>query len=183
MEPGGAPAELERRSLFGRFEAALAAIGTGWILVLMVLICADVAGRAAFNAPILGVPEMVQFSIVGIVFLQLPLTLRGGGLTRSDLLLGALARARPRIAHAVQLVFDLTGAALLAVVALTTWPLARAAFANRDFFGSTGVVQIPTGPLKAIIILGCATMALQFLLHAWRAFRAMVAPPTAAGPT
>lgn len=192
MEPGGAPAEpaappgraaQERRSLFGRFEAALAAIGTGWILLLMILICADVAGRAAFNAPILGVPEMVQFSIVGIVFLQLPLTLRAGGLTRSDLLLGAVARARPRVALAIQIVFDLTGAALLAIVAFTTWPLARTAFANKEFFGSTGVVHIPTGPLKAIIILGCATMVLQFLLHAWRAFRAMIAPPPPAART
>jgi len=177
----GAPAAPERaaqenRSLFGRFEAALAAIGTGWILVLMALICADIVGRAAFNAPILGVPEMVQFSIVGIVFLQLPLTLRTGGLTRSDLLLGALMRARPRIAHALQLMFDLTGAALLAIIVATTWPLARRAFADKEFYGSTGVVHIPTGPLKAIIILGCTVMALQFLLHAWRAFRAMTAP-------
>lgn len=192
MQPGGARMEPEappeqtaqdRPSPFGRFEAALAAIGTGWILVLMALICADIAGRAAFNAPILGVPEMVQFSIVGIVFLQLPLTLRTGGLTRSDLLLGALARTRPRAAQAMQLLFDLTGAALLGIIVLTTWPLAHTAFANKEFFGSTGVVHIPTGPLKAIIILGCATMALQFLLHAWRAFRAMIAPPAAARPT
>ena len=180
MELGGAPAAPDtsplRPSLFGRFEAALAAVGTGWILVLMALICADIVGRAAFNAPILGVPEMVQFSIVGIVFLQLPLTLRTDGLTRSDLLLGALMRARPRIAHALQLVFDLTGAALLAIIVGTTWPLARQAFANKEFYGSTGVVHIPTGPLKAIIILGCAVMALQFLLRAWRAFQAMTAP-------
>jgi TRAP-type C4-dicarboxylate transport system permease small subunit len=172
--PGRAPPE--RRSLFGRFEAALAAVGTGWILVLMGLICADIVARAAFNAPILGVPEMVQFSIVGIVFLQLPLTLRTDGLTRSDLLLGALLRSRPRIAHALQLLFDLTGAALLAIIVATTLPLARQAFANHEFYGSTGVVHIPTGPLKAIIILGCAVMALQFLLHAWRAFQALTAP-------
>jgi TRAP-type C4-dicarboxylate transport system permease small subunit len=176
MEPGEALAAPVRLSLFGRFEAGLAAVGTGWIMVLMVLICADIVGRAAFKAPILGVPEMVQFSIIGIVFLQLPLTLRTGGLTRSDLLLGAVARKRPRVAHTMQLVFDLTGAALLAVIVLTTWPLARTAFAGKEFFGSTGVVHIPTGPLKAIIILGCATMALQFLLHAWRAFQAIVSP-------
>ena len=181
MASGGAPAAPERaaplrRSLFGAFEAGLAAVGTGWILVLMALICADIVGRAAFKAPILGVPEMVQFSIVGIVFLQLPLTLRTEGLTRSDLLLGAIMRKRPRVAHALQLVFDLTGAALLAVIVVTTWPLARQAFANSEFFGSTGVVRIPTGPLKVIIMLGCATMALQFLLYAWRAFQALVSP-------
>ncbi len=175
MEAGGRHAASVRTSLFGRFEAGLAAVGTGWILALMAVICADIVGRAAFKAPILGVPEFVQFSIVGIVFLQLPLTLRTHGLTRSDLLMAAVKRRAPRLAHALQLAFELTGAALLAVIVVTTWPLARQAFANQEFFGSTGVVQIPTGPLKAIVILGCATMALQFLLHAARAFRQMLA--------
>jgi TRAP-type C4-dicarboxylate transport system permease small subunit len=176
MELPAREAPPPRSSLFGRFEAALAAVGTGWILALMALICADIAGRAAFKAPILGVPEMVQFSIVGIVFLQLPLTLRTGGLTRSDVVLGALKRRRPRIAHALQLVFDLVGCGLVVVVVITTWPLMRQAFANSEFFGSTGVVHIPTGPLKAIIIVGCSTMALQFLLHALRDLREMLAP-------
>jgi len=175
METGGTQAAPVRNSLFGRFEAILAAIGTGWILVLMALICADIVGRAAFKAPILGVPEMVQFSIVGIVFLQLPLTLRTGGLTRSDVLLGALKLRAPRVGHALQILFDLVGCGLLLVIVVTTWPLARHAFANKEFFGSTGVVHIPTGPLKVIIMVGCATMALQFLLHAGRAFRAMLA--------
>ena len=62
--------------------AVMAAIGTAWILVIMAEICADIIGRAGFNRPILGVPEFLQFSIVGIVFLQLPQTLRIGGLTR-----------------------------------------------------------------------------------------------------
>jgi TRAP-type C4-dicarboxylate transport system permease small subunit len=176
MEPRASEAPPPRNSLFGRFEAALAAIGTGWILALMALICADIVGRAAFKAPILGVPEMVQFSIVGIVFLQLPLTLRTDGLTRSDVLLGALKLRAPRAGHALQLVFDLVGCGLLVVIVATTWPLMSQAFANQEFFGSTGVVHIPTGPLKAIIILGCATMALQFLLHAGRDLREMLAP-------
>jgi TRAP-type C4-dicarboxylate transport system permease small subunit len=97
--------------------------------------------------------------------------------------LGAVKRKRPRAAHALQFLFDLTGAALLAVIVVTTWPLAEQAFANREFFGSTGVVRIPTGPLKAIIILGCGAMALQFLLDAWRAFQAMVSPRPNAGRT
>lgn len=156
------------RSLFGAFTALLAAIGTGWILALMVLICADVIGRWAFSAPILGVAEMVQFSIVGIVFLQLPQTLRVGGLTRADVLFAPLARARPRFAAVLQLGYDLVGAALFALILAATWPLAEQAFAGREFYGSTGVVQIPTGPLKVIIILGCAALVVQFLLLAWR---------------
>ena len=138
----------------------------------MLLILADVIGRAAFNAPILGVPEMVQFSIVGIVFLQLPQTLRAGGLTRSELLMRPLQRFSPRAAGALQALYDVTGAVLFALILAATWPLAVQAIESREFYGSTGVVQIPTGPLKLIIIAGCAVMSLQFLLSAWSSLRA-----------
>jgi TRAP-type C4-dicarboxylate transport system permease small subunit len=168
-----------RGLLVGRLAAVMAAIGTTWILVIMGVICADVVGRAAFNRPILGVPEFLQFSIVGIVFLQLPQTLRIGGLTRADVLLDLLERRTPLLRHLLQLAYDLVGAVLFAIIVATTWPLALRAFANREFYGSTGVVQIPTGPLKAIIIAGCIVVAVQFLLDAWRSLRAITS--TAAG--
>jgi TRAP-type C4-dicarboxylate transport system permease small subunit len=169
-------------SVLGRVAAALAAIGTGWILVLMFLICADVVGRAAFNAPILGVPEMVQFSIVGIVFLQLPETYRIGGLTRADMLLGGAKQTAPRFAHVLELAFDLVGLALFVVIVTTTWPLMVSAFAYGEFYGSTGVVQIPTGPLKLIIMLGCTMMALQLLVSALRHLNGAVRPASPAAP-
>ncbi len=161
------------KSLVGRVTAIMAAIGTGWILVIMAVVCADIIGRGGFNRPILGVPEFLTFSIVGIVFLQLPQTLRMNGLTRADVLLNAIGRRSPRASYAMQFVYDLVGAALFAGIAYTTWPLMLRAFANNEFYGSTGVVQIPTGPLKVIIILGCVMMTIQFLLHAWQHFRAM----------
>jgi TRAP-type C4-dicarboxylate transport system permease small subunit len=161
------------KSLVGRIIAIMAAVGTGWILVIMAVVCADIIGRGAFNRPILGVPEFLTFSIVGIVFLQLPQTLRTAGLTRADVLLTSIGRRSPTTRHAMQFVYDLVGAALFAAIAYTTWPLMVRAFANDEFYGSTGVVQIPTGPLKVIIIVGCVMMTIQFLIHAWWDFRAM----------
>jgi TRAP-type mannitol/chloroaromatic compound transport system permease small subunit len=156
---------------YGRFTRVLAAIGTGWIFVLMLLILADVLGRGAFSTPILGVPEMVQFSIVGIVFLQLPETLRTGGLTRSDVLMNGLLTKRPRVGHTLLVLFHLIGAAVFAIIFLTTWPLMQTAFAGSEFYGSTGVFQVPTGPLKVIILIGAAAMVIQFLLLAWDSLR------------
>lgn len=167
---GEAPAKA---SPFGRLAAIMAAVGTAWILVIMALICADIIGRFAFNSPILGVPEMLQFSIVGIVFLQLPQTLRMGGLTRSDVLIGTIQEGLPKLGHGMQLVYDLVGAAFSVIVVVTTWPLMLRAFANSEFYGSTGVVQIPTGPLKCIIIAGCVMMAIQFLINTGHELRAM----------
>ncbi len=171
---------------YGRLMATLSAIGTAWIFFLMVLILADVIGRGTFNAPILGVPEMVQFSIVGIVFLQLPETLRTGGLTRSDVLLGVLLKRRPRAGHGLSLAFDLVGVAVFAIIFVTTWPLMQTAFANNEFYGSTGVFQIPTGPLKVIILIGSVAMAIQFLLMAWQNLRVVmgaIEPPPPVGPS
>ena len=163
--PGGA---APTRFSFGMLTEGLSAIGTAWILVMMLIICADVVARGGFDAPILGVAESMQFSIVGIVFLQLAQTLRIGAMTRSDVLLARLLKRAPRAGHALQGLFHCTGAVLFAIIFRTTWPLMEQAFANDEFYGSTGVVQIPIGPLKVIILVGCATIALQFLLLAWR---------------
>src|SRR3989304_2905183 len=51
-----------------RLTGAMNAIGTIWILVLMVLINSDVIGRDLFGAPVRGVTEIVSMSIVGSVF-------------------------------------------------------------------------------------------------------------------
>lgn len=170
-----------RASIVGRLAAVMAAVGTAWILVIMAVICADIIGRAGFNRPILGVPEFLQFSIVGIVFLQLPQTLRTGGLTRADVLLDFLARRSPTLRNLLQLIYDIVGAVLFAIIVATTWPLAVRAFENREFYGSTGVVQIPTGPLKLIIIAGCIVMAIQFLINAWRSLQAIRAAAAGQG--
>ena len=153
-----------QKDIVGLIAAALAAIGTIWILGIMMLICADVIARSAFNHPILGVPEMAQFSIVGIVFLHLPETLRAGGLTRTDVLLSRVQRASPLAGHVLEIIFQLVGLALCAIIVRTTWPLMLRAFEFNEFYGATGVVQVPTGPLKAIIITGATVMALQLML-------------------
>jgi len=72
---------------FSHLIGGLNAIGTLWIFLLMVVINTDVFSRLLFNHPIDGVPELIELSIVGIVFLQLCDTVRAGRLTRSDGLL------------------------------------------------------------------------------------------------
>ena len=53
---------------FMALVAGLNSVGTAWIFALMVLINVDVLARYFFNAPIQGVAEVVELSIVGIVF-------------------------------------------------------------------------------------------------------------------
>ncbi len=59
------------RSILEIVLSNLNSIGSVWIFVLTLLINADAFGRKLFHSPIDGVNEIVELSIVGIVFLQL----------------------------------------------------------------------------------------------------------------
>ena len=77
----GSPAAHWRVSLMNAFDllvSGLNAVGPAWIFVIMVAINADVFSRFLFNAPISGVPLIVERSIIAIVFLQLAAALRAG---------------------------------------------------------------------------------------------------------
>ncbi|WP_217650072.1 TRAP transporter small permease subunit [Thalassovita taeanensis] len=140
------------------------ALGTVWIIGLMFLINSDILARSAFDAPIAGVPELVSFSIVGIVFLQLAHTLRTGALTRSDVLLAALAYRAPKARAVLLAAFNLIGAGLMAIVASKILPIVIKAWEHpeRHFMGNPGFFVLPQWPLFAIIFLGVFVTALQF---------------------
>ena len=187
LPPEAPPAPGAPPSPFDRVIGVMNAIGTLWIIGLMVLINADIFGRGALHAPIAGVPELVSFSIVGIVFLQLAHTLRNGALTRSDVILRGLLVNVPTVGYALQLLFHLAGAGVFFVIFRTTIPLMVRAYEDGDFYGATGVFQLIVWPLKLIILVGCAAMVVQFLLLAWADLRVVLgldpAPhsPTKAG--
>ena len=64
--------------LFSKLVAGLNSIGTVIIFAMMIIINVDVFSRFLFNAPFDGVTELVELSIVAIVFLQLGDAVRCG---------------------------------------------------------------------------------------------------------
>lgn len=171
------PSQPKPQTLLKRVSAGflvlisgLNALGTIGVIGLMLLINADILGRAIFNHPIAGVPEMVAYSIVGIVFLQLAHTLRSGSLTRSDLLLGILRRFAKPVYRITLSIFGLVGAGLLFLTLTRFWPGLVKAYNDpaRNFMGNPGFFQIPYWPLYTVMAIGiCATM-LQFVVDAYR---------------
>jgi C4-dicarboxylate transporter DctM subunit len=140
-------------------------VGTLWIFALMFLICADVAGRYLFNAPIKGAAEMVGYSIVTAVFLQMASTLRAGRFTRVEMLIEPLQARRPAAGHWFNAVYHLVGAAVFAVIAWGTWPKLRDAWAHDEITGTPGVFVFLIWPFLAVIVLGAAVTALEFLIQ------------------
>jgi TRAP-type mannitol/chloroaromatic compound transport system permease small subunit len=151
---------------FARLLGAMNAIGTLWIIALMVLINADILGRSLLSKPIAGVPEFVAFSIVGIVFLQLAHTLRSGAMTRSDVLLSVLERRAPAARLVLLGLFHLVGAVLLAIIAWKFWPSVAQAWQSpqRHFMGNPGFFTIPQWPLFALIFIGIVATSVQFMV-------------------
>lgn len=154
-------------SLLGRVTAFLSAVGTIWILVLMVLINSDVVGRFVFNHPITGVPEIVSLSIVGIVFLQLAHTLRLHRFIRSDVLVGRLIRTRPRAGRALQCLHHLIGGTLGLLILWYVYPKFTEAWSEGIYLGDIGRIIIPTWPILAIILVGSFFTTIQYVLHAF----------------
>lgn len=153
-----------RDSYFGWITAGLNAIGTAMIFGLLVLLNADIVGRAAFNSPIAGVPELVALSFVAIVFLQLPHAVRLGRLTVADTLFARFASAHPRAGCLLRALYNLIGAITFAVVIYASWPLFERAWTNKFFVGSLGTFTAPTWPTKLVILIGAAAVTIQFLV-------------------
>lgn len=156
--------------LLGLLTSGGSAIGTVWIVGLMVLINADILGRVLFNAPLTGTPELVTLSIIGIVFLQLPDAARRRSLTRSESLMDFVMARAPRTAQAIAGLYELIGLALFGILAWVTFPQAVEAWVRAEFIGNPGLLTVPTWPLLGLIVLGSGLLAAQFAANACRAF-------------
>mgnify|MGYP000933780843 CR=1 FL=1 len=152
---------------FQRLGKWLNALGTVWIIALMLLINTDVLGRNLFNAPVRGVTELVALSIVGIVFLQLADTLHSGRFTRADVLLARLKEKRPAFAARLQAVYHLVGAGLMGVILWAAWAPLVDAIRIRQYVGAIGDFTAPVWPVRLIMLIGLCTTLITFVLLAW----------------
>lgn len=150
--------------LFGGLVSALNIVASLWVLVLVALISADVIGRGGFNSPIPGVPEIVKFSIVGMLWLQMAYTLRAGKHLRTTIGLALMPAAARR---AVLVLNALIGVAMFVFIAwlgaeemVTSWEISA--------FEGEHPVRIPVAPLWAVLVAGACLTAIQYGLDALR---------------
>ncbi len=156
-------------------------IGTAWVFVLLVIINLDIGGRAIFNHPIRGVPEIVAMSIVACVFLQIAHTLKVGRLTRSDILMNWMQAHHPRLKCVLEGVYYLIGAALMAILFRASIPLFTKAWRIDEYVGAEGDFMAPVWPVKLIILIGCVAGTIQFLIMSYDSFRQFLIPKTRTG--
>ncbi|ASJ76114.1 TRAP transporter small permease subunit [Granulosicoccus antarcticus] len=139
-------------------------VGTLTVLALVMVVNYDVIARGFFGAPFMGAVEVVQFTLVFIVFLQLPDVVRVGRLTRSDGFLAILATVKPTLALWLQRAVDALAAVFMMLVAYALWPEFMKMWESDDYFGVPGVFTAPWWPIKLVILASGALCALLFII-------------------
>jgi len=157
---------LRASVLLGRISRIANAIGTLVVLGLVLIVNFDVVARGVFNAPFRGAVEVVQFSMVLIVFLQLPDVVRVDRLTRSDGLLAVLGDKRPVLAATMARIIDVVSAIFMGLIVLTVWPDFLEAWHSDDYFGTPGIFTAPWWPVKLVIMLSAGLCCLLWLSKA-----------------
>lgn len=144
------------------------ALGTFVVILLVAVVNYDIIARGVFNRPFMGAVEVVQFTMVLIVFLQLPDVIRVGRLTRSDGALGLLAMRAPAKGRLLSRAIDLMSAIFMGMVVYAMWPEFLEMWHSQDYFGVPGVFTAPWWPVKLVIVFGAALSLVHFLLHVAR---------------
>lgn len=158
-----APLKHPPKGPFAFAANALAAIGTIWIFLMMLVIVADVLGRNLLDAPITGVAEVCARSVVAIVFLQISSAVLAGRMTRADFFTRVIERTSPTAMRLIDITFALVGAAVFIGIIYAAWPETAEAWRTNEYFGVQGVFTIPTLPFRAIIVVGSAFAAVAYL--------------------
>jgi len=142
--------------------------GTLVVLSLVAVVNFDVAARGLFNKPFMGAVEVVQFSMVLIVFMQLPDVVRVNRLTRSDGFLVLIGKYMPRLAAVITHVIETVSAIFMALIAIAMWPEFTEMWHSNDYFGVPGIFTAPWWPIKLAIFASTALCAIIFVLNVLR---------------
>jgi TRAP-type C4-dicarboxylate transport system permease small subunit len=151
-------------SPLGALVASMNAAGSCLVLLIMVVILVDVFGRFLFNKPLPGTPEIVAMSIVAVVYLQFPSTLRAHRVINSDGFLTCIAARSVRCEQYLLAGYHALGGMMFLIVCRYVAPLAAEVFDNGDYYGTPSVFSFPKWPVYAVVAFGCAIMALQYVV-------------------
>jgi TRAP-type C4-dicarboxylate transport system permease small subunit len=138
---------------FSAVISGMNAAGSCWIVLLMLLINAEAISRSAFNQPIIGVIEMIEISVIGIVFLQLADSLRRGVFIRSD-----------GVAHVMAISTYTLGAIFMALILWGCIPYFLSAWTNDWYVGVEGMFTAPKWPIVLIVNIAIFMTMIQFLI-------------------
>ena len=157
---------------------ALLTIAAVLAFLLCFVVCADVLGRDLFGRPLQGTKEMVEISIVMILWLQAAYAIRSGGMIWVD---AVHVHLPPRAQRACEVFCALLGIAFFVLVCWGSMEPAAYAWRSNEFEGE-GALRIPVWPARFLVVIGSFLAAFNYALLAVERFRALLSgspPPPA----
>ena len=143
------------------------------LLLMMLLVLVDVAGRNITNTPVPWSTEVLEILVAAMVFLLYPVLALDHGHITVDLI-----QVRPALNRVQRLLSSVIGSALFALIA---WCLGRQAVRAFGYGEASPVLGIPLGwVLASLSVLG-GICALAFIVSAFGAMRRREAPVHLAG--
>jgi TRAP-type C4-dicarboxylate transport system permease small subunit len=148
------------QDLNAKIVYALLLAAAAIILLLGFLVCADVIGRAVFNSPVKGTPEMVSMSIVIICFLLAGYAVQSGGMIFTDAI---TARFGNRGLAFGQLLSALFGILFFGLIVWGSVEPTLHAITSGEYEGE-GALRVPAWPARSIVFIGSALVVFTYIL-------------------
>jgi TRAP-type C4-dicarboxylate transport system permease small subunit len=92
-------------------------------------------------------------------------------MSRADLFIDPFVARRPVAGRRLRALFSAVGVFACALIAYASWPMLGKAWTGDEFLGVEGVFTFPMWPMRAVVVLGAALAAIQYVLLAvqdWR---------------
>lgn len=138
-----------RNDLLSRAVVYMNAVGCVWTAILMMLTVIDVCGRYFFNRPLTGTPEIIQASIVGITFLQIPYV----QLIDQHLAVTVVYdKMSSGIKKGIDVVGRLLGSFVFGLIVYSGWNALVQSIRAGEYDGSPASIMLPTWPVRSLIV-------------------------------
>jgi TRAP-type C4-dicarboxylate transport system permease small subunit len=160
--------------LNARIVRVLLAAAAVIIFLLGFLVCADVVGRALFNSPVKGTPEMVSMSIVIICFLLAGYSMQSGGMISTDVFSGMFG-VRGRAA--AQLLSAVLGILFFGLIIWGSYEPTLHAIASGEYEGE-GALRVPVWPARSVVVIGAILVVASYAVHGVAAIKALISGRT-----
>ena len=147
-----------------RSTEVLSTISAFWGLLLCAVYLWDIIGRELFNTPFQGTHELVANSIVGILFLELPSSIKRRAMIRTVFIFNAVS---DKIRRAIDCSTYILGILLFAAIIWGGWDTMITSWELKEFEGA-GSFEVPVYPVRTLIIIFsgiCCLIYLQLFYH------------------
>ncbi len=152
-------ADGEHRDFVTNSTEILSTISAFWALLLCGIFLWDIIGRELFGVPFLGTHEIVGNSIVGILFLELPSSIKRGAMLRTVFIFNAAGEIGRKYIDCVSYLF---GIALFVAIIVGGWSNMIISWEILEIEGA-GAFEVPIYPVRTIIIVFSAICTLVYL--------------------